>query len=131
MSCLLKNAGAYREGQEEVDRVAGTGSITLHHLKNSKYLNAVLRESIRLYPPAPAFALQSKTPLGSYFQLGEHTVEGKPPTLVLLENVHRDPEVYGNDAENFKLERMLDENFDKLPKNAWKLSNSILNLDIS
>ena len=114
-----------------MERVVRTGSITLHHLKNLKYLNAVLRESIRLYPPAAAFALQSKPPAGSYFQLGEHTVERKPPILVLLENIHRGPEVYSNDAEYFKLERMLDENFDKLPKNAWKLSNSILILDVS
>ena len=126
MYCLLTNAAAYREAQEEVDRVIGAGSISPHHLQELKYLNAVLRESIRLYPPAPAFVLRSNTAADSCFQLGEHIVEGKPPILVLLENVHRDPEVYGDDAEYFRPERMLDANFDKLPKNAWKVSNSNL-----
>lgn len=32
----------------------------------------------------------------------------------------KDPKVYGNDADEFKPERMLDENFEKLPKNAYK-----------
>ncbi|KAL7792090.1 hypothetical protein V8C37DRAFT_380716 [Trichoderma ceciliae] len=34
--------------------------------------------------------------------------------------VHQDKAVYGEDAAEFKPDRMLDENFNKLPPNAWK-----------
>ena len=121
MYSLLKSAVAYRDAQEEVDRVVGTGSITVNHLKDLKYLNAVLRESIRLYPPAPAISLQANPNGQQHFRLGNHIIEGKPLVMVLMEKVHRDPEVYGEDAEEFKPERMLDAKFDNLPKNSWKV----------
>ena len=35
--------------------------------------------------------------------------------------VHRDPRIYGENADNFIPERMLDENFKRLPRNAWKV----------
>lgn len=121
---LLKNPAAYRNAQAEVDRVLGTGPLELSHLKELKYLTAAFRESIRLYPPAPGFNIKSKDNNASHFTLGDHVVEGIPPIFVLMEKVHRDPEVYGQDAEEFKPERMFDEEFAKLPKNAWKVSNS-------
>ncbi|RYP37718.1 hypothetical protein DL766_001367 [Monosporascus sp. MC13-8B] len=40
--------------------------------------------------------------------------------FLFLEMAHRDPAVYGSDANEFKPERMLDESFNSLPKNAWK-----------
>jgi len=41
-------------------------------------------------------------------------------TILSLPQIHRDPLVYGDDADEVRPERMLDENFNKLPKNAWK-----------
>jgi cytochrome P450/NADPH-cytochrome P450 reductase len=41
--------------------------------------------------------------------------------ICLLGKIQRDPAVYGEDANEFRPERMLDEHFNKLPKHAWKV----------
>lgn len=41
--------------------------------------------------------------------------------IAILPAIHRDPDVWGEDADEFKPERMLDENLSALPKNAWKV----------
>lgn len=51
---------------------------------------------------------------------GKYQVYKGEPVVMLLKKSHTDPAVYGEDATQFKPERMLDANFEKLPKNAWK-----------
>lgn len=51
---------------------------------------------------------------------GQYTVFKDEPLVALLPKIHRDPAVYGEDSNEWKPERMLDENFNKLPPNAWK-----------
>jgi cytochrome P450/NADPH-cytochrome P450 reductase len=121
----LKNPAAYFKAQEEVDRVVGKGRITPKHLKDLHYLNAVLRETLRLSPTAPAItrgmrreSSDDHTNLGS----AHYRIEKDSRVLCLLPKIQRDPKVYGEDANEFKPERMLDENFEKLPKSAWKVS---------
>ena len=103
---LLKNAAAYETAQQEVDRVIGTGPITVDHLTKLPYLNAVLRESLRLSPTAPSIGITAKedTLIG-----GKYPVKANTPLLALFPKIHRDPAVYGEDAEEFRPERMLDE----------------------
>ncbi|KAK4508329.1 hypothetical protein PRZ48_002067 [Zasmidium cellare] len=116
---LLKNPEAYRKAQEEVDRVVGRESVTLEHLSKLPYITAVLREALRLQPTAPGFTLTPRSEQGDTLG-GKYFIPPGEPILVLLHNVHRDPAVYGEDAEEFRPERMLDENFNKLPPNSWK-----------
>lgn len=116
---LLKNPDAYRKAQQEVDEVIGKESVRLEHLNKLPYITACLRETARLQPTAPAFALTPKSEEGALLG-GKYFMEHGESALILLHSVHRDPAVYGEDAEEFKPERMLDENFNKLPPNAWK-----------
>jgi cytochrome P450/NADPH-cytochrome P450 reductase len=87
------------------------------------YIEACLRETLRLTPTAPAITVQAlPDTANSKIQLGGGKYEIRPgqPIICLLAKIHQDPAVYGDDAELFKPERMLDEPFSKLPNNSWK-----------
>ncbi|XXG96367.1 hypothetical protein Hte_002649 [Hypoxylon texense] len=114
---LLKHPEAYRKAQEEVDTVIGKGPITVDHMSKLPYINAVLRETLRLDAPISQFAV---TPKEDTLLQGKYPVSKGEPMALLLKKMHVDPAVYGDDAQEFKPERMLDEPFNKLPKNAWK-----------
>jgi len=69
-------------------------------------------------PTAPAISL---TPLNETEVIGgQYLVKKGQPIVALLHKIHRDPAVYGEDANEWKPERMLDEQFNKLPPGAWK-----------
>lgn len=118
---LLKHPAAYERAQTEVDSVIGQSQLKVEHLKQFKYLNAVLRETLRLQPTAPAFSRGLRPGNDEVSpSLGGYSIDRRTNILALLPQCHRDPEVYGADATEFKPERMLDENFNRLPKSAWK-----------
>ncbi|KAH9870830.1 hypothetical protein IAQ61_006309 [Plenodomus lingam] len=117
---LLKSPEAYNKAQQEVDTVIRKGPITVDHLSKLPYLNAVLRESLRLQPTAPSIGLTVKedATIG-----GKYAVKKGVPLVALLPMIHRDPAAYGEDAEEFRPERMLDEEFERRNKefpNCWK-----------
>lgn len=51
---------------------------------------------------------------------GKYQVNKDELCALFLASAHVDPAVWGDDAKDFKPERMLDGPFNKLPKNAWK-----------
>ncbi|KAK5072164.1 hypothetical protein LTR64_004057 [Lithohypha guttulata] len=118
---LLKNPEALRKAQEEVDNVVGRGPVRFEHMSKLPYIEAILRESLRLSPTASAFSVTPKPGTTEPVLLGgEYLV---PPNAILicwLPEIQRDRTVYGDDAEDFKPERMLSENFTKLPSASWK-----------
>lgn len=120
---FIKNPSIYHAAQSQVDEVVGRGPITMDHMSKLPYLEACLRETLRLNPTAPGFSLQVKDdgkedPV--YLAGGKYEVKRGQSIMAVLPKVHRDPAVWGDDAELFKPERMLDEPFAKLPKNSWK-----------
>ncbi|KAJ4518381.1 hypothetical protein HRR90_009372 [Exophiala dermatitidis] len=114
---LLKNPEAYQRAQKEVDTVVGDEPVTIQHLSRLEYLNAILRETLRLHPPAPAFTVKAKQDevIG-----GKYHVTKDMALVSFLMAIHQDPAVYGEDAQQFRPERMMNEPFSKLPPNAWK-----------
>ncbi|KAK1580158.1 cytochrome P450 [Colletotrichum navitas] len=117
---LLQNPAAYRKAQQEVDEVIGQGPITIHHLSKLPYLNAILRETLRLSSTVPAFGIEAKE---ETLIAGKYRVKKGEPLVAVLGKAHVDPVVYGDDAKEFKPERMLDENFERIQKefpNSWK-----------
>ncbi|TVY81615.1 Bifunctional cytochrome P450/NADPH--P450 reductase [Lachnellula suecica] len=120
---VSQNPAAYQKVQRQVDEVVGRGPITVEHMSKLPYLEACMRETLRLTSTAPAISLQVRpdsTEEPIFIGGGKYQVHKGQPIVALVNKIHRDPAVYGADAEEFKPERMLDEPFSKLPPNSWK-----------
>ncbi|KAI8272612.1 Bifunctional cytochrome P450/NADPH--P450 reductase [Colletotrichum sp. SAR 10_98] len=116
---LLANPDKMAKARMEVDSILKPGEpMTLKHLQKLPYLDAVLKETIRLHAPAPGFHVR---PLKDGEVLGgKYVVNKEDPIVIVLHQLHRDPAVWGSDAEEFKPERMQRDGFNKLPPNSWK-----------
>lgn len=118
---LLKNPEALQRAQKEVDDVCGKGPIKLSHMAKLPYIEAILRESLRLSPTAAAFAVTPKPGTKEPVLLaGQYLVPADAMLICWLPQAQRDRNVYGDDADEFRPERMLSDNFSKLPSASWK-----------
>jgi cytochrome P450 / NADPH-cytochrome P450 reductase len=119
---MLKNPATYFAAQQEVDRVVGRNRIEPKHLNDLKYISAILRETLRLTPTAPAITRGFRAGKhGLNSKVGDYTLAKDGIAVCLISKIQKDPKVFGDDADQFKPERMLDGNFEKIPKNAWKV----------
>ncbi|CAF4556541.1 unnamed protein product, partial [Didymodactylos carnosus] len=98
----------------EVDQYS---EITIDTLSKLQYIDAVLKETLRLQPTAPAFVLEPKE--DNIILPGGYIVPKNDDIIVFLSQLHRDPKVWDRPEEFFP-ERMLNGGFEKLPPNSWK-----------
>ncbi|MHC3467291.1 cytochrome P450 [Streptomyces sp. 7R007] len=87
----------------EVDAVWGDRAVPgYEQVAKLRYVRRVLDEALRLWPTAPAFAREATedTVLG-----GVHPMRRGAWALVLTAMLHRDPQVWGADAERFDPDR--------------------------
>ncbi|OTA62204.1 cytochrome P450 [Hypoxylon sp. EC38] len=119
---LLKNPEAYSKLQNEVDNVLGTSPITVEKLKDLPYTKACIWEALRIQPPSGVWTVTCMESDPSVpVVLGQKwEIEPGQTIVIVIPKLHRDPRVWGEDAEEFRPERMLDEKFAKIPKNALK-----------
>ncbi|CAN6449343.1 unnamed protein product [Victoria cruziana] len=104
LAALLNNPQALQKAQEELDsRIGRERQAEESDIKNLPYLQAVLKESMRLYPAAPMLGPhQSMEPI----RLGGYNI---PPGTTLFVNnwkILRDPMLW-MDPEEFQPERFL------------------------
>ena len=109
MYYLLKNPHALQKVQAEVDQYSETTIDTLNKLQD---IDAVLKETLRLQPTAPAFAIEPKE--DNIVLPGGYIVPKKDDIVVFLPQLHRDPKV-SDRPEEFLPERILNGGFEKLP----------------
>ncbi|KAK0459209.1 fatty acid hydroxylase [Desarmillaria tabescens] len=115
---LLKNPDKMRKLRAEIDEVLGGRPLEVEDFDKLPYLTAVMRESLRLGPTASGrtAAPLEDTTLGG----GKYFVKAGSALTIQTYIMHRDPKVWGEDAEEFRPERMMDGKFEALPPNAWQ-----------
>lgn len=91
---LLKNPEALRRAQQEIDSIVGRGPVCFQHLNKLQYIEATLRESLRLSPTAPGFNV---TPLANEPVVlgGKYVIPPDANLVLLLTRSGRDPAVFG------------------------------------
>ena len=120
ISYLLKAPDVVARAQVEVDRVLGTDPSvppTVAQVQQLGYIRQILDETLRLWPTAPAFTRQAReaTTVGGWgpFEPGQ-------AIIALTPMLHRLPEVWGADAEDFNPDHFEPHRRDALPPNAYR-----------
>lgn len=120
---LMRNPRVLTKARENTDSVLNGRFPQYEDLKDLNYIDQVLREGLRKYPTAPAYAVTpfETTTIGENGGTGGTPVTVNPgdTLLVLLGHMHRDPAVWDN-PEEFRPERFDPENAKLIPHNAWK-----------
>jgi cytochrome P450 / NADPH-cytochrome P450 reductase len=117
---LLKHPEVLKKACEEVDRVLGPdihARPTYQHVTQLAYITQVLKEALRLWPPAPAYGI---APLKDETIGGKYKLKKNTFITVLVMALHRDPSVWGPNPDAFDPENFSREAEAKRPINAWK-----------
>jgi cytochrome P450 / NADPH-cytochrome P450 reductase len=115
---LLRHPQILARAQRFVDEVLGHRAPAFEDLAQLGYLDQILKESLRLWPTAPAFALRCRddeTVLGGRYRIRRDQI-----AVVLIPQLHRDPAVWGERPDEFDPDRFAFERAEQLPPNSWK-----------
>jgi cytochrome P450 len=113
---LMKNPDKLTKARAEIDTAFADGTLTSPIQYNQAvklpYLDAVIKESFRLYSPFAA-PFQRYSPTGGIFLGDVHIAVGMRVGLNPAVVQHH-PEVFGDDAKSFRPERWLDSNTEQV-----------------
>jgi len=118
---LLKHPDVLKKAYEEVDRVLGPdvdARPTYQQVTQLTYITQILKEALRLWPPAPAYGispLKDETIGGGKYKLKKGTF-----ITILVTALHRDPSVWGPNPDAFNPENFSREAEAGRLVNAWK-----------
>jgi cytochrome P450 / NADPH-cytochrome P450 reductase len=117
---LLKHPDVLKKAYEEVDRVLGPdlgAKPTYQQVTQLSYITQILKEALRLWPPAPAYGI---SPLKDETIGGKYKLKKNTFITVLVLALHRDPSVWGPNPDAFDPENFSKEAEAARPVNAWK-----------
>ena len=125
MYFLAKHQDWQRRCQSEIDAVLGRSGLPNENTVMAlPLLRRVVRESLRLVPPAAVIARRylgpSKTGRGKdRLALGGTSLPDKTDITIPAFWLHTDPKSWGADAKEFNPDRFLPERFAKIPRGAY------------
>ncbi|KAM0982335.1 hypothetical protein ACFX2I_015237 [Malus domestica] len=109
MAELVRNPRVMKKVQEEVRRVVGKkAKVEENDLSQMKYMKCVIKENLRLHPPAPLLIPREST---ADIKLGGYDIPAKTRVMVSAFSIQRDPEVWDR-PEEFIPERFEDSSID-------------------
>ncbi len=111
---LSQNPQVEARLHEELDGVLGRRPIAAADFPRLPYLQAVMNEVLRLYPPAYIMAREVIEPC----EVGGYTMRPKATIIFSQWVMQRDPRFF-DDPEAFRPERWLDGLIDRLPAGAY------------
>jgi len=117
---LLNDPAVLERARDEVDRVLGddpTVPPTVKQVRALTYVQAVLKEALRLWPTAPAFAVR---PYKDEIVGGQYLLKARSHVMLLLPMLHRDKAVWGERAEVFDPENFSPAAEASRPRDAYK-----------
>jgi cytochrome P450/NADPH-cytochrome P450 reductase len=117
---LLKYPDVAKKAYDEVDRVLGAdinARPTYQQVNELTYVTQILKECLRLWPPAPAYGV---TPLKDETLGGKYVLKKGVFITVLVLALHRDISVWGPNPDAFDPENFSREAEAARPANAWK-----------
>ena len=117
---LLNNPDVLEKAYAEVDRVLGPDPSvkpTYAQVNQLTYVAQILKETLRLWPTAPAYGI---APLQDTVIGGQYRLKRRYHLVVLAPMLHRDKSVWGEDAELFNPDHFSRDAEAKRPINAYK-----------
>ncbi|MBO1766983.1 cytochrome P450 [Allobranchiibius sp. GilTou38] len=117
---MSRDGEVMRRAQEEADAILGTDPDavpTFEQVPKFRYIRRCLDEALRLWPTAPGFARGPRH--GSETIGGRWTLHRDDWVLVMLTAVHRDPSVWGADAESYDPDHFLPANVRARPAHSY------------
>ncbi|XP_009345818.2 cytochrome P450 71D9-like [Pyrus x bretschneideri] len=109
ISEMMKNPRVMKKAQREVREVFNRkGKADETSIREMKYLNAVIKETLRLHPSVPLLLPRE---CGEKCEIGGYGIPGKSKVIVNAWAIGRDPK-YWTEPERFKPERFLDSSID-------------------
>ncbi|KAF8900848.1 cytochrome P450 [Gymnopilus junonius] len=102
---------------EVLEHCGPTSPPTFDHFRNMKYMRAVINETLRLFPPVPLNVRESRAapcllppPDRTYFSDQRPLyMPAKTIIMYLPLLIQRNPALWGNDADEFRPERWIDQ----------------------
>lgn len=106
---LAMHGSVQDELHREVEEVSAElgDSITEAHLHKLSYCEMVIKESLRLFPVLPIHARIANDDI----VLDDYTVPKGANIVISVFNAHRNVKNWGSDADRFRPERFLSENY--------------------